>query len=91
MHRVRREVDPLYHRVIDEFRKLSGVGAVLNTSFNISEPIITTPGGDPDLRSLGDGCPGDGTSSRPTDEQSSGSGRTQSSSWRRARAGLDPR
>ena len=43
MHRVRREVDPLYHRVIEEFRSLCGVGAVLNTSFNISEPIVTTP------------------------------------------------
>jgi len=43
LHRVRRRTDPLYHRVIDEFRNLSGVGAVLNTSFNIQEPIITTP------------------------------------------------
>lgn len=43
LHRVWPGVDPLYHRVIEEFRRLSGVGAVLNTSFNVSEPIITTP------------------------------------------------
>jgi len=43
MHRVWPQVDPLYHRMIDEFRALTGAGAVLNTSFNIREPIITTP------------------------------------------------
>ena len=43
VHRVWPQVDPLYHRMIDEFRALTGVGAVLNTSFNIREPIITTP------------------------------------------------
>lgn len=43
LHRVQEEMDPLYHRMIQAFRELSGVGAVLNTSFNINEPIVTTP------------------------------------------------
>jgi carbamoyltransferase len=43
LHRVCPEAAPLYHEVITEFRKLSGVGVVLNTSFNINEPIVTTP------------------------------------------------
>jgi carbamoyltransferase len=43
LHRVQPDVEPLYHRLIDEFRQLSGVGVVLNTSFNIREPIVTTP------------------------------------------------
>ena len=33
-----------YHEVIKEFEKLTGVGAVLNTSFNLhGEPIVCTP------------------------------------------------
>jgi carbamoyltransferase len=33
-----------YRRLIEEFQKLSGVGAVLNTSFNLhGEPIVATP------------------------------------------------
>ena len=43
LHRVSAAAAPLYHRLISEFRSLSGVGAVLNTSFNISEPIVNTP------------------------------------------------
>jgi len=43
MHLVRREIDPLYHATIEAFRARSGVGAVLNTSFNVSEPIVATP------------------------------------------------
>ena len=43
LHRVTPEAAPLYHRMITEFRDLNGVGAVLNTSFNISEPIVNTP------------------------------------------------
>jgi len=35
--------DPEYHRLIQELQHLTGVGAVLNTSFNISEPIVATP------------------------------------------------
>jgi carbamoyltransferase len=40
---VRRETNPRYHRVISEFKKLTGVPVVLNTSFNDSEPIVCTP------------------------------------------------
>jgi carbamoyltransferase len=43
MHLVRREIDPLYHAMIEAFRARSGVGVVLNTSFNVSEPIVATP------------------------------------------------
>jgi len=43
IHRVDPAVDPLYHRLIEAFRDLTGVGVVLNTSFNINEPIVTTP------------------------------------------------
>ena len=33
-----------YHSLISEFEKLTGVGALLNTSFNIhGEPIVGTP------------------------------------------------
>lgn len=36
--------NPLYYRVIDEFRKLTGIPAVMNTSFNLdSEPIVCSP------------------------------------------------
>jgi carbamoyltransferase len=51
MHRVKREVEPLYHRLIAEFRRLTGIGVVLNTSFNINEPIVNTP--DQALRTFG--------------------------------------
>jgi carbamoyltransferase len=38
------ETNPLYARLIDEFKQLSGVPAVLNTSMNIrGEPIVCTP------------------------------------------------
>jgi carbamoyltransferase len=40
---VNRESNPLYWRVIDEFRKLTGVPLVVNTSFNDNEPIVCTP------------------------------------------------
>jgi len=40
---VRRRDNPLYWRLIDEFRKISGVPVVLNTSFNENEPIVCTP------------------------------------------------
>jgi carbamoyltransferase len=42
-HVVREEIDPLYHALLEEVRRRSGVGAVLNTSFNVSEPIVATP------------------------------------------------
>ncbi len=41
---VRKELNPLYHELISEFEKLTGIGAVLNTSFNLhGYPIVGTP------------------------------------------------
>ncbi|QAY78089.1 carbamoyltransferase C-terminal domain-containing protein [Sphingosinicella sp. BN140058] len=41
---VHQETHPLYHRLIDEFEKLTGVPVLLNTSFNVKgEPIVCTP------------------------------------------------
>lgn len=40
---VSRQANPLYWRLIDEFRKLTGVPVLLNTSFNENEPIVCTP------------------------------------------------
>jgi predicted NodU family carbamoyl transferase len=41
---VRREVDPLYHALISQFRQLTGVPIVLNTSFNRHGlPLVNTP------------------------------------------------
>jgi carbamoyltransferase len=42
-HEVQPEVDPLYAELIGEFAKKTSVPAVLNTSFNVGEPIVTTP------------------------------------------------
>jgi carbamoyltransferase len=39
-----RDVNPKYWQLIEEFRKITGVGLVLNTSFNDNdEPIVCTP------------------------------------------------
>ncbi|MGE0449267.1 MAG: carbamoyltransferase C-terminal domain-containing protein [Vicinamibacterales bacterium] len=39
-----REWSPDYHRVISRFRELTGIGGVLNTSFNVhGEPNVLTP------------------------------------------------
>jgi carbamoyltransferase len=40
---VSRESNSLYWNVINEFRKLTGVPLVVNTSFNDNEPIVCTP------------------------------------------------
>jgi carbamoyltransferase len=40
---VRRDLNPLYHELISEFDAITGVGVLLNTSFNESEPIVETP------------------------------------------------
>jgi len=41
---VRRDTNPAFHRILSEFKKRSGHGVVLNTSFNVhEEPIIRTP------------------------------------------------
>jgi carbamoyltransferase len=38
-----REASPRYHALISAFEKQTGVGLVLNTSFNENEPIVNTP------------------------------------------------
>lgn len=40
---VEKEVNPLYWKLIDRFRAISGVPVLLNTSFNENEPIVNTP------------------------------------------------
>jgi carbamoyltransferase len=41
---VEKETNPRYWELIDEFRKLTGVPVVLNTSFNVAgQPIVCTP------------------------------------------------
>jgi carbamoyltransferase len=41
---VRKEINPSFHKIIDEFGKITGIPVVLNTSFNIhEEPIVYTP------------------------------------------------
>ena len=43
-HIVEEAWNPSYHRLISEFRRLTGIGAVLNTSFNLhGEPIVCSP------------------------------------------------
>lgn len=41
---VHRETNPVYHTLVQEFKKLTGYGVIVNTSFNVrGEPIICTP------------------------------------------------
>jgi carbamoyltransferase len=41
---VHRETNPRYYDLIQEFKKLTGYGVIVNTSFNVrGEPIICTP------------------------------------------------
>jgi carbamoyltransferase len=40
---VRRDVNPRYWALINEFARLTGVPVLLNTSFNIQEPIVCRP------------------------------------------------
>ena len=35
--------NPLYHRLIDTFREITGVPILLNTSFNENEPVVCRP------------------------------------------------
>ena len=37
------DFNPRFHRLLQEFKKLSGYGVLLNTSFNIQEPVVCTP------------------------------------------------
>lgn len=41
---VHKETNPRYHQLISAFKKLTGYGVVVNTSFNVrGEPIVHTP------------------------------------------------
>jgi len=41
---VRREDNPLYYELIQEFKRLTGCSVIINTSFNVrGEPIVCTP------------------------------------------------
>ena len=40
---VSRGTNPMLYAVIEEFAELTGVPVVLNTSFNLREPIVETP------------------------------------------------
>jgi carbamoyltransferase len=40
---VSKDTNPRYWNLIEEFRKLTGVPMLLNTSFNVQEPIVCTP------------------------------------------------
>lgn len=41
---IEREINPSYYEIIDEYRKMTGVPSVVNTSFNMhEEPIVCTP------------------------------------------------
>lgn len=41
---IRKEHNPEYHRLVSEFERLTGIGGVLNTSFNLhGSPIVCSP------------------------------------------------
>jgi len=40
---VSRHTNPLYYRLIESFRDITGVPMVLNTSFNENEPVVCKP------------------------------------------------
>ena len=40
---VNKQVNPRYWNLINEFKKMTGIPMVLNTSFNVQEPIVCTP------------------------------------------------
>ncbi len=37
------ETNPLYYRLISAFKRRTGIGMILNTSFNENEPVVDTP------------------------------------------------
>ena len=43
VHLVNKEHNPLYYKLLTEFNKKTGVPILLNTSFNIQEPIVYNP------------------------------------------------
>jgi len=40
---VSEKTNPRYWRLIEEFRKITGIPVLLNTSFNVQEPIVCSP------------------------------------------------
>ena len=41
---VKKDINPSYHKIIEEFYKLTGVPVLINTSFNVHEqPIVCSP------------------------------------------------
>ena len=40
---VTEDLNPRFHRLLQEFKKCSGFGVLLNTSFNVQEPVVCTP------------------------------------------------
>jgi carbamoyltransferase len=40
---VRKQDNPRYHKMIKEFESITGIPVVLNTSFNVQEPIVCSP------------------------------------------------
>ena len=40
---VHQQANPRYYRLIDAFRKMTGIPMVLNTSFNENEPVVCKP------------------------------------------------
>ena len=40
---VTRDTNPLYYRLIETFRDLTGIPMLLNTSFNENEPVVCKP------------------------------------------------
>lgn len=39
-----KDSNPRYWKLIDEFRRITGIPCILNTSYNVQEPIVCTPG-----------------------------------------------
>lgn len=43
-HLVRKEINPSFYKIIEEYEKLTGRGIIINTSFNMhEEPIVCSP------------------------------------------------
>ena len=41
---IEKTTNPSYYKIVDEYRKITGLPTVINTSFNIhEEPIVCTP------------------------------------------------
>lgn len=43
IHSVTKKLNPLYHKLISEFYSITNIPVLLNTSFNIQEPIVNSP------------------------------------------------